>query len=288
MGLSSVEPLLGDLYAQVAGMRFDLVTANPPFVPAPSQEVGFRDGGPTGEDVQRRIVRRPASPPRQSRGIAQMVTELGEARRREPGAAPPASGWATPAWTSMSFASRTHSAQAYAVGHATGDDTQAVLESVDRWAQNLAAQGYDRVVSVLLAFQWSDDPWFREDEAQPPTADAGREIEAIFAAERLSREPTLKERLRAGTVVRTAPLALVETRGLGVDAPVVVQARPLGPSIGIEHVLQPIEREVLMCMESPIATTELLSAAAKASVPEDAVLSAMVALVRKGIIRTEG
>jgi methylase of polypeptide subunit release factors len=286
MGLSNLQALQGDLYAPVPDGHFDLITANPPFVPAPAQEVGFRDGGPTGEDVQRRIVE---GLPRHlaKGGVAQIVTELGERDgetlelrlRRWLGEAP---------MDIHVLRLRVHSAQTYAVGHATGDDTRAVLDSVDRWAKNLADQGYERVVSVLLAFQWSDDPWFREDEAQPPTADAGREIEAIFAAERLSRDPTLKDRLRAGTVVRTAPLALVETRSLGFDAPVVVQARPLGPAIGIEHVLQPIEREVVMCMEGPIATSELLSAAAKASVPEDAVLAAMVALVRKGIIRTEG
>lgn len=49
----------GDLYGPVAGRKFDSVLANPPFVPAPSdqsQSILFRDGGETGESVLARIL----------------------------------------------------------------------------------------------------------------------------------------------------------------------------------------------------------------------------------------
>ena len=40
----------GDLYGPVAGERFNLILANPPFVASPVYELAFRDGGPSGAD----------------------------------------------------------------------------------------------------------------------------------------------------------------------------------------------------------------------------------------------
>lgn len=48
--------LPGDLYEPVRGRRFGSVTANPPFVPSPSSNLAFRDGGADGEAVLRRII----------------------------------------------------------------------------------------------------------------------------------------------------------------------------------------------------------------------------------------
>jgi carbamoyltransferase len=55
-GIENVRFYLGDLYAPVEGERFDVILANPPFVPSPHHELGFRDGGPTGENVLQRIA----------------------------------------------------------------------------------------------------------------------------------------------------------------------------------------------------------------------------------------
>nr|VFK65226.1 MAG: carbamoyltransferase [Candidatus Kentron sp. UNK]VFK71423.1 MAG: carbamoyltransferase [Candidatus Kentron sp. UNK] len=56
-GVRNVEFRLGDLYAPVRGMEFDTILANPPFVPSPTDELRFRDGGPRGESVLREIIR---------------------------------------------------------------------------------------------------------------------------------------------------------------------------------------------------------------------------------------
>jgi carbamoyltransferase len=48
---------LGDLYSQVEGRKFDLITANPPYVPSPDSEVlVHRSAGETGEEVPERLV----------------------------------------------------------------------------------------------------------------------------------------------------------------------------------------------------------------------------------------
>ena len=80
---------------------------------------------------------------------------------------------------------RVHTAASYAIGHAKGDhDYGAFLDSVRDWANNLSTQGYSRIVSVLLAFKWSDPAfgpqWTRSEESQPPLSDAGTEVETIF------------------------------------------------------------------------------------------------------------
>lgn len=46
----------GDLFAPVRGETFDLVIANPPFVPGPRRGPSYHSGGPRGDRVLRRIV----------------------------------------------------------------------------------------------------------------------------------------------------------------------------------------------------------------------------------------
>lgn len=283
-GLTNIEALQGDLYAPVGDRRFDLITANPPFVPAPEQKVGFRDGGPSGEEVQRRIIE---GLPRHLNdgGVAQIVTEFGESdadplerRLRR---------WLGNAAIDIHVLRlRTHAAQVYAIGHADGDDPAAFLRSVDAWAANLRAHGYTRVVSVLLTFQRSEAlPWSRVDEARPPTRPAGAEIEAIFAAERLARDGALRARLRDGRVVRTGPVAIFESRALGTEVPPSIRARLFGQALSVEHALSPLELDVLTHLEQPLPTEAILGVAAQVNLAEDTVLNALVALVGKGLAR---
>src|SRR5262249_6287171 len=51
-----VTSLCGDLYSPVHGRRLAVITAHPPFVPAIGDTMVYRDGGPTGEEVTRRVV----------------------------------------------------------------------------------------------------------------------------------------------------------------------------------------------------------------------------------------
>ena len=51
-----IRSFCGDLYGPVQGRQFDVICAHPPFVPATGQNMVYRDGGDTGEEVTRRIV----------------------------------------------------------------------------------------------------------------------------------------------------------------------------------------------------------------------------------------
>ncbi|OUL18906.1 carbamoyltransferase [Nostoc sp. RF31YmG] len=58
-GISNTHFYLGDLYDAASGY-FDTILANPPFVPSPSQDCRFRDGGVTGEEILAQIITKSA------------------------------------------------------------------------------------------------------------------------------------------------------------------------------------------------------------------------------------
>jgi methylase of polypeptide subunit release factors len=244
---SNFEVLTGDLFAPVQGRRFELITANPPFVPSPLDTLCFRDGGSSGEDIQKRIVRGIADHLAPG-GTAQMITELGERenetlslRIRE---------WLNGAPLDFHILRlNEHSAEKYAIGHAKGDDYPAFLESIHQWHSNLRAHGYLRVVSVVVTFQWSQSacgaPWDREDRSAPPTRAAGREIEAIFAAERAVRRPDFNSHRR---FVPTGEIALLDASMPGRNLQANAKASLLGQALTLEYRLDPDERGSLARM----------------------------------------
>ena len=238
MGVANLEAVEGDLFGPVHGKRFDLITANPPFVPSPLNTLRFRDGGASGEDIQKRIV---AGLPQHlaPSGIAQMVTELGE-RDGEPITGRLREWLAGAAMDIYVLRVGTHTAAQYAVGHAKGHDYSAFLSSTEDWARNLRAQGYARVVAVLVVFQWSSagcgGPWERMEEARPPQRSAGAEIEAAFHAERLARNPDLRGYLDGKWLRRPGPIARFDASVLGGAIPPQGQSHQrLGQALSIEH-----------------------------------------------------
>ncbi len=54
-GIWNIHFCLGNLYEAAQGY-FNVILANPPFVPSPSQDLRFRDGGTSGEDILSRII----------------------------------------------------------------------------------------------------------------------------------------------------------------------------------------------------------------------------------------
>ena len=287
-GAANVEVIVGNLFDPLgAAERFDLITANPPFVPSPLDELQFRDGGRSGEAIQQRIVRdlpRYLAPG----GMAQMVTELGE-REDEP-IVNRVRQWLEGAPIDIHMLRLdAHSAADYAMGHATGDgDFGAYLESVHAWAANLRAHGYVRIVLVLIAFQWSDPalgpPWDRVEESQPPRREAGAEVAAAFSRERSTRRPNRGGTLDRGWVRRAGPVALLESQVLGTQIRAPARATLLGQALAVEHQLDPLERDILHHLEKPAAVSELLAIARAGNIGESTVLAAIDSLQRRGLV----
>ncbi len=289
LGIANLEAVEGDLFDLVGAGRFDLITANPPFVPSPVSTLRFRDGGPSGEDVQKRIV---AGLPYHLApgGMAQLVTEIGE-REGEPVSRRLRQWLAGAPMDIYVLRVASHTAAQYAIGHAKGGDYTSFLDSARAWAANLRAQGYARVVSVLVAFQWSSPacgpPWERIDESRPPQLSAGAEIEATFLAERLARAPDLRRRLEGSWLLRAGPIALLDASVLGGAVAPNETATRLGQALAIEHELEPLERRLLASMESRIAASDLLRIGREFDAPEPAVLEAIRSLLRKRLVMIE-
>lgn len=286
-GLSNIEVAVGDLYEPVGDERFDLITANPPFVPSPRDSLKYRDGGRSGEDVQRRLIAgltKHLAPG----GMAQIVTEFGE-RGNEPLSDRLREWLGGAAMDIHILRLREHTAASYAIGHADGADSYgAFLDSVADWAGNLRTQGYTRIVSVLLAFQWSDStansPWTRSEQPLSLHGNAGAEVAAAFAAERLVRQPNFPERLERGSVRRAGLTALLEARVLGRDVRANAQAELLGKALPILQPLDAVEREILALMEAPIKVSELLAKVQGLTSDRQVILAAMASLIRRGLV----
>jgi hypothetical protein len=73
-GIPNVEARTGDLYAPVAGEKFDLIVANPPFVISPERCYLFRDGSLPGDELSRRVIREGATHLREG-GFLQVLFE---------------------------------------------------------------------------------------------------------------------------------------------------------------------------------------------------------------------
>jgi methylase of polypeptide subunit release factors len=288
-GITNLKVAVGDLFDILPNKRFDLITANPPFVPSPLGTLAFRDGGPSGEDIQKRII---ASLPDhlEPGGIAQIVTELGERdgeplvhRLRE---------WLNGAAMDIHILRLgEHNATQYAIGHAKGNDYQACLEATDQWASNLRAQGYKRVVSLVISFQWSDakcgSPWERVDESPPPRRNSGTNIHATFLAERRTRHLDWPQSLRHNRVCRTGPVALFDARVLGSDLPATTKATLLGQALRVEHQIDPVEREILNRVECRIVVSDLIAIFRFLHVDEPIVIAALRSLLRCKLIRID-
>jgi hypothetical protein len=181
----------------------------------------------------------------------------------------------------------------YAIGHAKGNDYQAFLDSTNEWASNLRAQGYNRVVSLVISFQWSDAKcglsWERVDESPPPNHAAGAEIDAAFLAERLTRRLDWQQILEHSWLRRAGPIALLDARVLGSDLPAKVKATLLGQALRIEHQIDPVEQEILNRMEGEgILVPDLIAILCGLDLDASSVITALRSLLRCQLIRIDG
>ncbi len=290
-GTSNVEVLEADLYPGGdpggAQEQFDLITANPPFVPSPLDTLAFRDGGRSGEDVLARIVQGLPSH-LAAGGIAQVVTELGE-REGEP-LVQRLREWLQGAPMDIHILRLSeHDAMAYATLHAKGDTFADFLNSVHEWAANLLAHRYKSVVSVVVSFQWSGSAagstWDLTEQSQPPHRAAGEEIEAVFRADRAARQ-FVSQALKDNWISRAGPIALLDACVLGSGIRAKAKATLLGQALTIEHHLDPLEREILDRMDGPLQMQELAGSCRNPDADLPILVEAARSLLRRRLVQT--
>lgn len=260
----------GDLYGPVGGERFDLILANPPFVPAPVYQLPYRDGGPSGADVLRRIV---ASLPDYlaQDGTAQIVTHVAE--REGESYLERVRRWLVGANMNMhALRLGEEDVVDYAVGHTRrvfGERYDRYAGELLEWITNLRSQRFQRVVGVVLTFQWNDEaphpPWTQEDEAKPPMHDMSAEIARLLGARRrVRRIPSLQmlDRMRVGV---PDDLLLLERRrptGSGFetkDFRVVFRSALMSPELDIK----PLVRDLLERVDNRATVPQVIARLAR-------------------------
>jgi methylase of polypeptide subunit release factors len=173
--VANVELREGSFFAPVAGERFDLVVANPPFVVSPDTEMLFRDGGLRRDGVSEHVVR--ALPDHLAdRGVA--ITLASWVHGED---------WTSPlrAWVAASgcdaIAIRYSDMDAAAYATTWAYDAT----GVDRWLAHYRDEGIELLSTgaVLLRRRHAGEPWFTSfDALRGPTGDAGEQLLHVVAA----------------------------------------------------------------------------------------------------------
>jgi methylase of polypeptide subunit release factors len=146
----------GDLYAPLGELRFDLITANPPFVPVPgSTHLLYRDGGPSGEDVLRRIVAGFSSHLEES-GMGLVVTDLVE--HRGTSYEEKLTRWlgTDPGFTVAVLKRPAETIYQYASTHLSHTVPFGVSPTMFEWIDHYEAEGIEEVARGYVAIRRSD------------------------------------------------------------------------------------------------------------------------------------
>ena len=290
----------GDLFGPVVGERFDLILANPPFVPAPSQQLAFRDGGPSGADVLRRIVG--ALPDFLGpEGVAQIVTHVAE--RDGESYLERTRRWLGGANMHL-HALRIGESDPldYAVSHVRpsfGEDYPRYAQRLAEWVANLRSQRFQRVVAVIFTFQWNEEaplpPWTQEDEVKPPLkAELQSELLRLFHARRRVRKLPSLQALDRMQVSVPEDMLLIERRrpapgGFETkDFRILFREAQLSPELDVK----PLVRDLLERVDGRSTVPQVIARLAQDTGQELGVLDercrrAFLVMHERGLVRLE-
>ena len=175
-----VELREGDLFAPVAGERFDLIVSNPPYVISPEARHLYRDSGLGADEVSRRVVRQ-AAEHLEDGGFAHVLVSW---------AHEPDGDWSEPlrAWVEGTSCDAwlLHYKSEDPVTHASnwlrplGSDR----ERLARWVEYAREQGIDAIgYGAVVLRRRTGENWVRTDEIPFDRLEsAGEHTQRVFAA----------------------------------------------------------------------------------------------------------
>jgi hypothetical protein len=261
-------------------------------------ELRWRDGGPSGADVLRRII---ASIPDYlaQGGIAQLVTHLGE--RDGESYLDRVRRWLAGANLNLHALKIGEEAlEDYAINQVAPqgglhEDYAKYATTLKAWVDNLKAQRFARVLSIVLTFEWNDEgtnpPWTREDEAKPPKKAIGQELARVLQGKRRTRGATALrglDRCRAGV---PDDLMLVERRrptGHGFETK-DFRVTWKDPVLAPELEIKPLVRDLLERVDNRSTVPEIIARYARdTKVPVEEVdercRRAFLAMLERGLV----
>ena len=178
--LHNMECVEGDLFAPVAGKKFDLVISNPPFVISPENQYIYRDGGMEGDELCRKIVREVPAFLNEG-GFCQILCNWVEKAGQDWQArlADWFRGTGCDAWV---MRSETQDIETYAttwIRHTELHDTSEFAPRFEQWVRYYEGQGIHAMSAGVITMRRTErrTPWFRADDA--PRAMIGPAGEAI-------------------------------------------------------------------------------------------------------------
>jgi methylase of polypeptide subunit release factors len=183
-GVRNVEWREGDLYAPVAGERFDLVVSNPPYVVSPESWLLFRDGGDAGDGICARIVAGLESHLAEG-GFATVLANWG-LREGEHWSDRPrrwVEGKGCDAWI---LRSEEQDPLTYAAVWTRGPDEAGYRDALERWLAHYAALGIRSLAMGVLVLRRRSRGanWVRADELPAaPERDCSAGLLRVFAGE---------------------------------------------------------------------------------------------------------
>jgi len=182
--ITNVEWRQGDLFAPVAGERFDLVVSNPPFVISPDSTYTFRDGGLRGDCLSADVVARAAEHLADG-GFASVLANWVLAPG-EDAVAPPRrwlDGRGCDAWV---IANEPQPPLTYAAVWNRSRDRAAYAAALDRWCASYTEQGIAALVvgGVVMRRRQRGRHWLRVAPLPtPPAAAADATLRRMFENE---------------------------------------------------------------------------------------------------------
>jgi hypothetical protein len=241
--IDNVELRLGNAFEPVAGERFDLIVANPPYVISPDTSYAYRDSDLPADELCRRIV---ADAPAflEVGGFAHVLVSWAHAGDDE--WAPPLREWVAggecDAWL---LHYRTNDPLTHAASwlRPLGEtDLAAYEEAIDRWTSHLRELGVDAVGygAVVLRRRASGPAWIREDPLPLDRLEpAGEHTLRVFAAqdllERASDAQLLDTRLALTPEHRLEQRLEATAGGFEVQAQILELTDGLRFTVGIDR-----------------------------------------------------
>jgi methylase of polypeptide subunit release factors len=184
-GLETIDWRRGNLFEPVGGERFDLVTANPPFVVSPSREFVFRDGGYEDDQLSAAVVAGAAAR-LQDGGFAHVVCNW-TAPTNGPWSQRPRDWVRDTGCDALLLRYQRESAVTYALrwNLSPGRTLADAATAAKPWLDYYRERGIESLVTgAIVLRRRSGRNWVHEDELlRSPTAAAGDHVERLFAGE---------------------------------------------------------------------------------------------------------
>jgi SAM-dependent methyltransferase len=287
-GAGVVETRVGDSYEPVAGERFDLLVANPPFVISPDTDLLYRDSGLGPGELCRRIVAG-AGEHLEEGGMASILCSWGG------GSPDTLREWlAGSGCDALAISYGPQDVVDYAAHWtqlttaASGADAQA--EAIARWLRFYEAAGIEAIwfAALVLRRRTGAANWFTViDAARPAKGSGSPQLERIFAAQELTGDALIDAPL-----VPAAHHRLVHTLGWRGEGYGVGDIRlVLEDDVGIDGPVDAPAVDVLLALDGRPARAVIAAVAAARGVGEGelaaAVLPSLQRLYRRGfLVRT--